>query len=264
MMPRGRDGFAKSVASCRRDPTTWLNAAHRRRSPNSTSLRMTGSKAPKFNARKNPATAGDAIASMMEISAVSGWLPATRRRGRRAQPTQKSTRHTTWTKMSMRTLARARLPPRTPNWVRSLAPMMSPPTRANGNREFIASRMNRTPTKGSGAARYGRFEQKPPSDAGRRERGGSDNDDEHRAPSRAGHGLDDGGEPVIRRQTGQKRQAEQRGERSEKLHRGSIVVFDRGTADGEVRRRMLLNPLRMFINPNLPDVTSKCRRQWSH
>ena len=35
---------------------------------------MTGSKAPKFNARKNPATAGVATASVMAIGAVSGLL----------------------------------------------------------------------------------------------------------------------------------------------------------------------------------------------
>ena len=107
--------------------------------------------------------------------------------------------------------------------------------------------------EGKRRASYGRFEQKPPSDAGRRERGGSDKDDEYRSPSRTGNGLADGAEPVIGGQTGEKRQAEQRGERSEELHRASIAVFDRGTAHGQVRRRMLLDPLRIFINPNLPE-----------
>jgi hypothetical protein len=74
--------------------------------------------------------------------------------------------------------------------------------------------------------------------------------------------LADRAEAVISRQTGEKRQAEERGERSEELHRASIAVFDRGAARGQVRRRMLRNPLRMFINPNLPDAMSKCQGQW--
>ena len=262
-MRRDPDGFAKSVASCSPRPATWLKAGHWRRSPNSTSLLMTGSKAPKFNAKKNPATAGVATASVMAIGAVSGLLSP--RVARTPSPAKtKIIRHTTWTKMSMRTLASARLPPRTPILVMSLAPMMSPPTRATGNSEFIASRINRTPTKGSGGqatAGLSRSHHPMPAAASATVLTRMTNTAPHPG---AGHGLADGGEPVISRQTGEKRQAEQRGERSEELHRASIAVFDRGTARGEARRRMLLNPLRIFIDPNLPDVTSKCRGQQPH
>jgi hypothetical protein len=134
------------------------------------------------------------------------------------------------------------------------------------DREQRIYRLANKPNANEGKRRtsYGRFEEKPPSNAGRREREGSDKDDEYRSPSGADHGLADSGEPVIGRQTGEKRQAEQRGERSEELHRASISVFDRGTAHDEGRRRMLLNPFRIFIDPNLPDVTSKCRRQQPH